>query len=138
MNSYAFVVACCPLLLLTVGCGQKAAAPVASSSNFSVNSTTGLATGKVFGIDFEVMGADRAQIKSAMSGLSTSPSRVEVTLADDLALMLQTIDGGKTAGLVLNGRDFGILEAGDKVEIGKDRSVTVNGTVRTPAAVPAP
>lgn len=120
----------CALLLLVVGC-EKKAAPVASGP-LSVNGETGMATGQVLGIEFKVAGADGAKIKSDLSGSPQSPSRAEITLADDLKLKLQATNEGKSVSFELNGKSFGNLEKGDKVEIAKDRSVMVNGKNRTP------
>lgn len=126
----------CALLLSLLGCENKQTAPV-TSGPFTVNSDTGIATGQVLGIDLKAAGADGAKVKSDLSGAPQSPSQAHITLADDLKLKLQTIDEGKSISLELNGKPFGNLAKGDKLEIAKDRSVTVNGKNRTPAENPA-
>ena len=134
MKHQTLLVTFCAILLSVVGCERKAA-PVAVGP-FHVNSETGMATGQALGIEFKVAGASGAEVTSDLSGSPQSSSRVEITLADDLKIKLQAMDEGNSVSFELNGKNFGNLERGDKVEIEKDRSVVVNGKNRTPAESP--
>ncbi len=124
----------CAILLAVVGCERKET-PVAVGP-FNVSRDTGVATGQAFGIEFNVEGASGAEIKSDLSGSPKSSSRTEITLADDLKIKLQTINEGKSVTFELNGKNFGDLKRGDKVEIEKSRNVLVNGGKRTPENSP--
>jgi hypothetical protein len=136
MKHQTIITTLCALLLGLLGCERKTIYPV-SDGSFSVNSDTGMATGKdAFGIDFEVVGADRAESKSEVHGNPKYSSRAEITLADDLTIELVTKDEGKLVNLRLNGRNFGDLKRGDKVVIDEERNVTVNGEKRTTAESP--
>lgn len=134
MKRQTLLVTFCAILLSVVGCERKAA-PVAVGP-FDVNSETGMATGQALGIAFQVAGASGAEVTSDLSGSPQSSSRAEITLADDLKIKLQAMDEGNSVRFELNGKNFGNLERGDKVEIEKDRSVVVNGKNRTPAESP--
>lgn len=131
MKHQTFLATFCAILLSVMGY-ETSAAPVAVGP-FHVNSETRMATGQAFGIDFKVAGASRAEVTSDISGSPTSSSRAEITLADDLKIKLQTMAKGQSVTFDLNGKSFGNLERGDKVEIGKGRSVMVNGRERVPA-----
>ena len=125
------LVVLCAVLLPVVGCGRKAT--VVSGSTFSVDGRTGTATGQAFGIEFTVAGASGTEITSQTGGASTSSNRTEIILAGDAKIRLEMENEGKSVVFHLNGRHLGSLAQGDKVEITKDRHVTVNGKERAPA-----
>ena len=97
---------------------------------FTVDSNTGLATGEVFGIDFEVAGATGASMKFDLSGAPKTSGHARVVLAPDLMIELKSTDESEAVSFELNGRDFGMLKEGDEVVIEEDGKVTENGMPR--------
>ena len=137
MKHQTIITTLCALLIALLGCERKTTYPPVSDGSFSVNSDTGMATGKdAFGIDFEVAGADRAESESEVHGNPKYSSRAKITLADDLTIELVTKHEGKLVSFRLNRRNFGDLKRGDKVVIDEERNVTVNGEKRTTAESP--
>jgi hypothetical protein len=130
MKHKKLIVLFCALLAL-LGCGKKEIAISSEVGPFNVNSDTGTATGQAFGIEFNVAGASGAAVKSDLSGSPKSSSRTEITLADDVKINLQTMNEGTSVTFDVNGKKFGTLKRGDKVEIEKSRNVMVNGEKRT-------
>lgn len=128
MKHQAILATFCAILSV-VGCERKATQ--ATVGPFDLKNDT--ATGQAFCIEFNVAGATGAEIASDLSGSSATPSQAEITLADDLKIKLQTKPESELVTFGLNGKSFGDLNAGDKVEIAKDRSVRVNGENRTTA-----
>lgn len=137
MKSRSLVVPVLALCLSSIGCETKTATSPAVVETFQVDGNTGMAEGRVLGIDFNVEGATGAEISSEISGSPASPSHAELTLADDLKIDLKTTDEGGSVAFQLNGKSFGTLKKGDKVTVKKDRSVTVNGEARTSGAAPS-
>lgn len=90
------------------------------------------ANGQAFGIQFKAEGASGMRTTSELDTSRKSSSKAVITLADDLKIKLQTKPKSELVAFELNGKSFGDLKAGDKVEIAKDRSVTVNGEKRMP------
>ena len=123
------IAAVCTLLLATLGCGNNAT-PV-NVGPFSVDSDTGVATGQAFGIEFNATRGTKVEIISGTLDASGTSQRAAITLADDLRIELQSVDGANSATFQLNGRDLGILQTGDEVAIDEQRNVTVNGEKRT-------
>jgi hypothetical protein len=117
------------ILLSVIGCDRKES-PV-KVGPFNVNGSTGIATGQAFGVAFNVEGASGAEVTSTISASPQSSSQAEMTLADDLKIKLQTLDEGNAVSFELNGKTFGKLQRGDKVEIDKSRNVRINGAKRT-------
>lgn len=130
MKHKTIITTFCALLAL-LGCDRKAISTSSVVGPFNVSSDTGIATGQAFGIEFKIAGASGAEIASDISSSSKSSSRTEITLADDLKIKLKTMNEGTSVTLDLNGKNFGTLERGDKVEIEKNRNVMVNGEKRT-------
>ena len=130
MKYKTIITTLCAVLAL-LGCDRKTIATSSEVGPFNVNGNTGKATGQAFGIEFNVAGASGAEVTSDLSGSPKSSSRAEITLADDLKIKLQTMNEGTSVTFDLNGKNFGTLERGDKVEIEKSRNVIVNGEMRT-------
>jgi hypothetical protein len=131
MKHQTIIATLCVLLFALLGCEQKAATSSPSVGPFDVNSDSGRATGKVFGVDFEVAGASRAEVDFQLSGAAQSSSRAEITLADDLKIELVTKNDGDAGNFQMNGERFGVVERGDQVTINADRKVAVNGEKRS-------
>lgn len=136
MKPNTILFALCVLLLSLPGCNRRTVTTSASVAAFNVNSDTGVATGQALGIEFIAAGASGAAITSKASGSPESSSRMEIALADDLKIDLETMEEGKSVAFQMNGKSYGHLKTGDKVEIGKDRSVMVNGGQRVSEASP--
>jgi hypothetical protein len=136
MKAKTILFTLCMLLLSLPGCNRKTVTTSASVASFSVNSDTGVATGQAFGIEFQAAGASGAAITSKAGGSPGSSSHMEIALADDLKIGLETRDDGNLVAFQINGKSFGNLKKGDKVEIAEDRSVMVNGGQRVSEASP--
>lgn len=134
MKNKTLLATFCVILLSVIGCGKKET-PV-TVGPFAVNGGTGVATGQAFGVAFTVAGATGAEVTSEISASPKSSSRADITLADDLKINLQTIAEGHSVSFDLNGKPFGQLQRGDKVEIDKSRNVRVNGEQRASEAAP--
>lgn len=129
MNYKPIIAVVVTLLLASLGCGNNAT-PV-NVGPFSVDGDTGVATGQAFGIKFNTARGTKVEVISVALDSSGTVQRAAITLADDLRIDLQTVEGAESATFQLNGRQFGILQAGDAVGIDEERNVTVNGDKRT-------
>lgn len=133
MNYKNIIATFCALLAL-LGCDKKTITTSSEVCPFNVNGNTGMATGQAFGIEFKVAGASRVEVVTDISASPQSSSRAEIALADDLKIKLQTMTEGASVMFDVNGKNFGTLERGDKVEVEKSRNVMVNGDQRTSKA----
>lgn len=130
MNYKAIIATFCVILFSMVSCEKRFRN--ANVGPFAVNSDTGSASGLAFGIEFKAEGATGVETKSDLATSQKSSSETEITLADDLKIKLQTKEKSEAVSFELNGKSYGELKEGDKVEIAKDRTVTVNGSKMTP------
>jgi hypothetical protein len=130
---YKKIIAIFCALFALLGCDKEEILTPAKFGPFNVNTDTGVATGQAFGIEFSMVGATGAEFKTRLSGAVKIPSWAEITLAEDLKIRLQTIIGSTAVDFDFNGKNYGKLESGDKVEIDKSRNLIVNGEKRSPA-----
>lgn len=127
-------------ILLTSPVGCDAETSTVSSGPFHVDGKTGRATGRALGITFEVSGATGVETKNLLKAgePEQNTAQTEITLADDVLIHLEMLEGGSPISFQLNGNDFGALKEGDNVVIDEKRNVTVNRTPRrTPARLTA-
>jgi hypothetical protein len=126
----------CTLLLAVIGCESQKSSVI--SGPFHVDSNTGRATGQALGVTFEVAGATGVRTVNQLAAGTPehTSARIEITLADDLILRLEMLEGGGPISFKVNGSDFAALKKGDKVVIDENRNVTVNGTLRGPLKPP--
>lgn len=122
----------CAFMVLQ-GCDKEEIVTPAKFGPFNVNTDTGVATGQAFGIKFNMAGATGAEFKTRLTGAVKIPSWAEITLAEDLKFRLETMIGSSSVDFQFNGKNYGKLESGDKVEIDRSRNVMVNGKKRSPA-----
>ena len=134
MKHRSIIAAVCTLLVAIAGCGNDAT-PV-DVGPFSVDGDTGVATGQAFGIEFNAAQATGVELTSGTLNESGTSQRAQITLAADLRIELQTVDGAAGFTFQLNGRDFGTLQTGDAVAIDEERNVTVNDEKRTATEAP--
>lgn len=127
MKYRAGLITLCVVFFSLVGCDREATPFTVGP--FDVNSDTGVATGNALGVDFAVAGASGARLESG-PGKVPGSGRAGITLADDLKIDLEMAEGGETITFLMNGKEFGDLEKGDKVEIDQARNVKVNDTAR--------
>lgn len=127
MKGKTVITLLCALVIALFGCERKPVTSSVSAGTWDVNSDTGITNGRAFGIDFRVAGTSGAEVTSERSGNPKYSSRVEITLADDLKIELETMDQRNSVAFKLNGNNLGNLQRGDEVAIDEDRNVTVNG-----------
>lgn len=118
----------CFLLFALTSCKDGSSSNSIAVGPFEVDSETGMGRGQAFGIDFEVAGATRSQVKFDLHGTPGTSSKAEIIFADDRKIELETSDGGESVMFKYNGEEVGSLKKGDQVEISEEGVVTTNSS----------
>lgn len=124
----------CLCFVVIAGCGPAFETSPPTQGDF-VSNVEGHGSARVWGITFDVEKTVGSKSGSSFDGtLSTktesSDARVVLEIGDDVTIQLEK---QPQQGIVfsLNGRPFGELSVGDKVEIDASRQVRVNAQPRT-------
>lgn len=128
---FPMAVASSVVMLLVASCGGWASA---ADVGGRINVTRGHGIGHVFGIDFEVheVGDGGASFTSHARHAATHGDVAgHCTLGFGEVLVEVAKRRDDTVSLRVGDRDFGLLPAGAKVVIAADRTVTVDGDVRS-------
>jgi hypothetical protein len=143
MKPRSSIMACCMVLVALSGCGEgtpTASSPVIPNSTVTLQGESGNftsivaghGTGTIWGINFDIpevsMGTNNAYFHKIGNG--PPEESYDITLGD-VTFHLER-SSGKIVAFKFRNKDYGTLEAGDKVAFDKERKVKVNGSLREP------